>query len=335
MLHVRRRQFITLLGGAAAAWPLAARAQQSERMRQVGLIMASAETDPEAQQRVRIFRQALNGLGWIEGVNLEFTITGLVAMPNVYETSAYELVGKKPDLIVAHSTPVVLALKQLTPTDIPIVFVSVSDPIGDGIIASFHRPGGNITGFTNIEGSISGKWLELLTEIAPNVSRFTFIYNPRTAPGGGSYFLAPFQAAASSLNLNTTINPVNEPAEIDDVVAAVGREPNSGLVVSNDIFTVRHRERIISLAARNRVRAIYPFRFFAIDGGLIAYGTDLADLFRRSATYVDRILKGEHPRQLPVQSPVKFELIINLKTAKALGLEVPPSLLARADEVIE
>ena len=330
---IGRREFITLLGGAAA-WPLAARAQQAERMRRIGLIMGSAETDAEAQQRVKVLQGALNGLGWIEGRNLRIEYRWTAGNPDRTQAYAAELVGMTPDLIVAHSTPVVKTLQQLTRA-IPIIFVSVSDPIGDGIAASLPDPGGNITGFTNIEGPISSKWLELLKEIAPHVTRIGFMYNPKTAPGRGSYFLSSFKSAASFFQVSLIMTPVNDPVEIEGTVTALAREPNSGLVVSNDIFTVRHRELIVSLASQHRVPAIFPFRFFATDGGLIAYGTDLADLFRRSATYVDRILKGENPRQLPIQAPTKFELVINLKTAKALGLEVPPSLLARADEVIE
>jgi putative ABC transport system substrate-binding protein len=328
-----RREFITLLGGAAV-WPLAARAQVGERMRRIGLMMGSAETDLEAQQRVKVFQHALNGLGWIEGRNVRIEYRWTAANPDRTQAYAAELVGMTPDLIVAHSTPVVKTLQQLTRA-IPIIFVSVSDPIGDGIAASLPDPGGNITGFTNIEGPISSKWLELLKEIAPHVTRIGFMYNPATAPGRGSYFLSPFESAASFFQVSLIMAPVNDPVEIEGTVTALAREPNSGLVVSSDIFTVRHRELIISLASRHRVPAIFPFRFFATDGGLIAYGTDLADLFRRSATYVDRILKGENPRQLPIQAPTKFELVINLKTAKALGLDVPPRLLARADEVIE
>ena len=330
---MRRREFITLLGGAPV-WPLAPRAQVGERMRRIGLMMGSAETDLEAQQRVKVFQHALNGLGWIEGRNVRIEYRWTAANPDRTLAYAAELVGMTPDLIVAHSTPVVKTLQQLTRA-IPIIFVSVSDPIGDGIAASLPDPGGNITGFTNIEGPISSKWLELLKEIAPHVTRIGFMYNPATAPGRGSYFLSPFESAASFFQVSLIMTPVNDPVEIEGTVTALAREPNSGLVVSNDIFTVRHRELIISLASRHRVPAIFPFRFFATDGGLIAYGTDLADLFRRSATYVDRILKGENPRQLPIQAPTKFELVINLKTAKALGLDVPPRLLARADEVIE
>ena len=335
MFDMRRREFITLLGGTALAWPLAARAQQLERVRRIGVLMGSAETDLEAQQRVKVLRRALNELGWMEGRNLRIEYRWTEgANSDRIRTYAAELIGMTPDLILAHSTPVVMALQQLTLT-IPVVFVSVSDPIGDGIAASLPNPGGNITGFTNIEGPISGKWLELLKEIAPHVMRVAFMYNPRTAPGQGSYFISPFESAASFFDVTPTMTPVNNPAEIENVVAGLGREPNSGLIVSSDVFTVRHRDLIISLASRHRVPAVFPFRFFASDGGLIAYGTDLADLFRRSATYVDRILKGENPRQLPIQAPTKFELVINLKTAKALGIDVPPTLLARADEVIE
>jgi putative ABC transport system substrate-binding protein len=331
---MKRREFITLLGGAAAGWPVTARGQQPGGMRRIGLMMGSAETDSEAQQRVKVFQRALDGLGWIDGRNVRIEYRWTAGNPDRTQAYAAELLGMRPDLIVAHSTPVVKALQQLTRA-IPIVFVSVSDPIGDGIAASLPEPGGNITGFTNIEGPISSKWLEILKEIAPHVTRVGFMYNPKTAPGRGSYFLSPFESAASLFHVNPVICPVNDAAEIESTVTALGREPNSGLVVSNDIFTVRHRELIISLASLHRVPAVFPFRFFATEGGLVAYGTDLADLFRRSATYVDRILKGENPGHLPIQAPIKFELVINLKTAKALGLTAPPTLLVRADEVIE
>ena len=330
---MRRREFITLLGGAAA-WPLAARAQQPERMRRIGVLMGYAESDREGQAFVAAFREELQKLGWTEGRNIR--IDTRWATPDDAESRqrfAKELVALQPDLILSHSTPTTAALLQQTRT-IPIVFAIVSDPVGSGFVASFPRPGGNVTGFTNMEPTMAGKWLELLKEIAPRVARVAFLFNPATAPYA-EYYLNPFKAAAASFAVEAIAAPVHDTSELETVVAAQAREPNGGLIVMPDTFTTAHRAEITSLAARYRLPAVYPFRFFAELGGLLSYGNDLVDNFRRAATYADRILKGAKPSELPVQAPVKFELVINLKTAKALGLTVPPASLARADEVIE
>jgi ABC-type uncharacterized transport system substrate-binding protein len=247
---------------------------------------------------------------------------------------AAELVATAPEAIFAHTTPATAALLEVT-RSIPIVFASVSDPIGDGIVASFARPGGNVTGFTNVEASMGGKWLEILKELAPGVTRVGFLFSPTLAPGGGSYFLRPFEAAAPSFNVHPIAIPVEDAAGVERALASLAGGGSGGLIANSDVFTTRHRADIIAAAARHRVPAIYPFNYFAADGGLVAYGTDVKDLWRRAASYLDRILRGEKPADLPVQAPTKFELVVNLKTAKALGLEVPPTLLARADEVIE
>ena len=331
---MKRREFITLLGGTAVAWPLAARAQQPERMRLIGVLMGYAESDSEAQAQIAAFRDGLQKLGWIEGRNTRIdtrwaTPTNAAAM----QQFAVELVALQPEVILASTTPTTTALLQQTRT-IPIVFATVGDPIGSGFVASFPRPGGNVTGFVTIEGSLGGKWLELLKEIAPHVNRVAFLLNPATATYAESYLNA-FKAAAASVAVEAIAAPVHDRSEFDTVIAAQAREPNSGLIVLADAFTVAHRVEITSLAARYRLPAIYPFRLFVEVGGLLSYGVDLTDNFRRAATYIDRILKGEKPSELPVQAPTKYELIINLKTAKALGLTVPHNLLVLAEEVIE
>jgi ABC-type uncharacterized transport system substrate-binding protein len=330
---MKRRDFITLLGGAAAAWPLAAHAQQPDRMRRIGVLMSLAESDPEAQARVTAFLQGLQTLGWAEGRNVRIDIRWAASDASLMQQFARELVELQPDLILSHNTPTTASLLRQTRT-IPIVFVVVSDPVGSGFVASFPRPSGNVTGLTNIEPTMAGKWLELLKEIAPIVARVALLFNPATAPYA-EYYLGPFKAAAASLALEMIAAPVRDTSELESAIAAQARAPNGGLVVMTDSFLVAHRAEITSLAARHRLPAVYPFRFFVELGGLLSYGNDLFDSFRRAATYADRILKGATPNELPVQAPVKFELVINLKTAKALGLEIPPTLLARADEVIE
>jgi ABC-type uncharacterized transport system substrate-binding protein len=331
---MRRREFITLLGGTAVAWPLAARAQQPERMRVIGVLMGYVESDSEAQAQIAAFRDGLQKLGWMEGRNTRIdtrwaTPSDAAAM----QPFAKELVALQPEVILSSTTPTTTALLQQTRT-IPIVFATVGDPIGSGFVATFPRPGGNVTGFVTIEGSLGGKWLELLKEIAPHVNRVALLLNPATATYAESYLNA-FKAAAASVAVEAIAAPVHDRSEFDTVIAAQAREPNSGLIVLADAFTVAHRVEITSLAARYRLPAIYPFRPFAEVGGLLSYGDDLTDNFRRAATYVDRILKGEQPSALPVQAPVKFELVINLKTAKALGLTIPQSMLLLADEIIE
>ena len=331
---MNRREFITALGGAAVAWPLAARAQQADRVRRIGVLMAAAENDPERQGFVAALREALRELGWAEGRGIR--IDTRWATPDDSESIqrfAKELVALEPDLILSHNTPTTAALLQQTRT-IPIIFATVVDPVGSGFVASVPRPGGNVTGFIPFEGSMSSKWLELLKEIAPRVVRVAFLYNPAAAPYA-EYFLNPFKTAAASLGVEATAAPVRNRSELEPVVAAQAREPNSGLIVMPDAFTNAHRAEITSLAARYRLPAAYPFRFWAELGALLSYGVDLTDNFRRAAVYVDRILRGAKPSELPVQAPVKFELVINLKTAKALGLEVPWFLQQRADEVIE
>jgi putative tryptophan/tyrosine transport system substrate-binding protein len=331
---MRRRQFITLLGGAAAACPLAVRAQQGERMRRIGALIGGAETDPESRARVAALREGLEQRGWSEGRNLRIDYRWASADSDRIRAFAAELVATAPEAIFAHTTPATTRLLEAT-RNIPIVFASVSDPVGDGIVASFARPGGNVTGFTNVEASIGGKWLEILKELSPAVARVGFLFNPATSPGGGSYFLRPFEAAAPLFNVQPISTPVEDVVDIERAVAPLAVGANGGLIVNSDVFTTRHRAAIIAAAARHRVPAIYPFAYFAADGGLAAYGTDVRDLWRRAASYIDRILRGEKPADLPVQAPTKFEPVINLKTAKALSLNIPAMLLARADEVIE
>ncbi len=330
---MKRREFITLVGCVAASWPFAASAQQSEQTRRIGVLMAFAEGDPGGQARVAAFREGLQKLGWAEGRNIRIDTRWATADVASIQRSAKELVALLPDLVLSNSTPTTAALLQQTRT-IPIVFVVVSDPVGSGFVASFPRPGGNATGLTNIEPSMAGKWLELLREIAPRVNRVAILFNPATATFA-DYYLNPFKAAAASFGVEAVIASVRDGSELESVISTHAREPNAGLVVMTNSFTSTHAAEIISLAARYRLPAIYPFRFFADLGGLLSYGNDLLDSFRRAADYVDRILKGAKPSELPVQAPVKFELVINMKTAKRLGLTVPTTLLARADEVIE
>ena len=336
MFDMKRREFITLVGGAASPvlWPLGARAQRPERMRLIGVLMGYSENDSEGQAQIAAFRDGLQKLGWMEGRNTR--IDTRWATPTdaaVMQRFAKELVALQPDVILASTTPTTTALLQQTRT-IPIVFATVGDPIGSGFVASFPRPGGNVTGFITVEGSLGGKWLELLKEIAPRVNRVAFLLNPATATYAKSYLNA-FKAAAASVAVEAIVAPVHDRSEFDTVIAAQAREPNSGLIVIADAFTVAYRVEITSLAARYRLPAIYPFRLFVDVGGLLSYGVDLTDNFRTAATYVDRILNGAKPSELPVQTPVKFELVINLKTAKALGLDVPLLLQQRADAVIE
>jgi putative ABC transport system substrate-binding protein len=329
---LKRRDFITLVGGAAAAWPLAARAQQPDRMRRIVYMHALAENDPEEQLRIAAFRQGLETLGWTEGRNIQIEHRYSGGDFARIQAHAAELVSSAPDLIVAGSRPVLMALKQATRT-IPIVFVVVIDPLGQGLIASLARPGGNITGFTFIDFPMIGKWLQMLKEIAPSVSRMAFMFNPDTAP----YYPALLHefARAAPLAAELSETPVRDEAGIEAAVLAFAREPGAGLIVAGDPFMNTHRGLIIALAERHRLPAVYAFRQFVTEGALISYGPDTADIVRRSASYVDRILKGEKPADLPVQAPTKFELAINLKTAKALGLDVPLQIQQLADEVIE
>jgi len=316
------------------AWPIAARAQHGARVRRIGVLMAYAESDPEVQARVAAFRDGLQKLGWTEGRNIRINHLWAAIDAESRQRFAKELVALQPDLIVTDSTPTTAALQQQTRT-IPIIFTNISDPIGSGFVASFPQPGGNITGFINLEASLGGKWLELLKEIAPRVTRIAFVFNRATAPGSGSYFLGPFMAAAASFGVEAIAAPVHDTSELESVVAAQAAAPNGGIIAMPDVFLTVHRAEIISLAARYRLPAVYSNRFFTELGGLLSYGHDRLDNYRRAASYADRILKGAKPSELPVQAPVKFELVINLKTAKALGLDVPLHLQQRADEVIE
>jgi putative ABC transport system substrate-binding protein len=330
---MQRRKFITLLGGAAAAWPLTVRAQQPERIRRIGVMMQTAETDPEGRARLAAFTKGLRDAGWTDGRNVRIDYRWAAGSADDGRALGAELAALTPDVLLAVSTPTLAVLKQETRT-IPIIFVLVSDPVGQGFIKSLSHPGANITGFTNFEFSMMGKWLEILKEIAPNTRRVAIMFNPETAPYS-QYYLPQFKVAASLIAVKAMTASVHNYAEIDSIITTLGRSSDAGIIVMSDTFTLNHRDEIISLAARNRIPVIYPYRYFATKGGLISYGVDTLDLFRRSASYVDRILRGEKPADLPVQAPTKYELVINLKTAKALGLTVPQTLLARADEVIE
>jgi putative ABC transport system substrate-binding protein len=331
---MRRRDFVTLLGGAAFAEPLAVSAQQTDRMRRVGVLMGYGEADPEAKALLAELTHGLSATGWIEGRNLRMDVRWAPGRTDLMRTFAKELVQLRPDVILSDSTPVTAALKHETST-IPIVFAAVADPVGSGFVASLSDPGGNITGFSSVEASIASKWLELLTGIAPDLKRATMIFNPDTAPYTRSYVLPFFEAAARSLKVGLIAAPVHSDAEIETVITALGREPGSGLLGMPDNFVEIHRALIISLAARGNVPAVYQTPVIARDGGLLSYGADFQDIFRRSASYVDRVLRGAKPSELPVQLPIKYLMVVNLRTAKALGLTVPPSILLIADEVIE
>jgi ABC-type uncharacterized transport system substrate-binding protein len=334
MLNMKRRKLITLLGGATVAWPLAARAQQSEAgLRRIGVLIGLPATDPVGQLEVAVFRQELRKLGWIEGRNIVLEYRWAGANPKSIETFAKEVVALGPDIILSRSTPATAALIRET-RSIPIVFTVVAEPVGSGFVASLARPGGNTTGFTNVEPSIGGKWVELLKQLAPHVARVGLIFNPTTAPYAPP-FLRSAETAAASLAMEPIIAPVKSKSEIDSALADLARKPGSGLVGITDSFVIEQRDLIIGLAEQYRFPAVYPFRLFATNGGLMSYGADIGDMYRRAASYIDRILRGERPSDLPVQQPIKFELVINLKTAKTLGLYVPDKLLALADEVIE
>jgi putative ABC transport system substrate-binding protein len=328
---IRRRDFIGALG-FAAAWPLAAHAQQGDRVRRIGVLMNYDESDPVAKLELSAFAQALADLGWTYGRNVRMDLHWGGGEINRIQPLAQELVSLQPDIILAHSTPTTAALQRETRT-IPIVFVSVADPVASGIVERLDRPSGNVTGFANYEASLAGKWLELLSEIAPALKRAAIMFNPDTAPV--SAYMPSFEAAARSLKVVPVVTPVHDDVEFETAIKALGREPGAGLVLMSDPFTSVHRAPIILAAARNNVPAVYYLSAFARDGGLLSYGVDPVDIFRRAASYVDRILRGEKPGDLPVQFPTKFEMVVNRKTAKALGLAVPPSIMLRADEVIE
>ncbi len=334
---MRRREFITLLGGAVA-WPFAARAQQIaiERVRRIGILFGGfSETDPEPLTRIEAFRRQLQQLGWVDGHNIKHDVRFGGGDENRLRVNAQELLGLMPDVIVANSAPAVMALARETKTT-PIVFANFFNPVGSGLIASLARPGGNITGFSNYEPAMAGKWLELLNETAPGVTRVVAMFD-RTNALNAEYaeFAQTAERLAPSFHLQYTAAPVSNAADVQEAIDAIAREPHSGLIVMGGTVTSANRETIVRLAAQHRLPAVYAFRYYVTSGGLLSYGVDGADLFRRTATYVDLILRGAKPADLPVQTPTKFELVVNVKTAKVLGLEVPPTLIARADEVIE
>jgi putative ABC transport system substrate-binding protein len=329
---IGRREFVTLLGGAATAWPVVVRAQQGDRMRRIGVLMPYDENDAAARDRISAFTQALSALGWTDGRNVRMDLRWAADDTNRMRALAKELVGLQPDIIVTNGTPETIALQRETRT-IPIVFANMNDPVASSLVGRLDRLSGNITGFAGFEASLGGKWLELLSEIAPGLNRAAIMFNPDTSIP--STFIPSFETAARSLKVESIIAPVHSDAEIETAIISLGREPPSGLVVMSDPFMTAHRAPIILAAARHNVPAVYYLSAFARDGGLLSYGYDAVDTWRRAATYVDRILRGEKPGDLPVQFPTKFEMAVNLKTARALGLAVPPALLARADEVIE
>jgi putative ABC transport system substrate-binding protein len=326
---MKRREFIGLVGGAVA-WPVAASAQQPEQMRRIGVLLNYAETDPVAKLFLSGFVTRLAVLGWTEGRNLIIDYRWSAGDANLASTNAKELVALQPAAILSHTTPATVALKRETQT-IPIVFVAISDPVDTGLVQSLAHPGGNITGFVNLEASLAAKWLELLKEVALRLTRVAVMFNPQTAPFARHYF-APLEKLAASLDVKIISAPVQSEPDIENVIMGLGREPDSGLILMNDIFLFVHRKLINSLTTSNKVPAIF---FLKTEDGLISYGVNNADLFEKAAGYIDRILRGTKPAELPVQVPTKYVLVINLKTAKALGLDVPPMLLARADEVIE
>jgi putative ABC transport system substrate-binding protein len=329
---VKRRDFIVGLGSAAAC-PVAGRAQQGERVRRIGVLTALDENDPLAKAQVSAFIQALAGLGWTDGRNVRMDLRwGGGGDTNRIRALAQELVGLRADIILAGTTPATAAVQRETRT-IPIVFAGVADPVASGFVERLDRPSGNITGFAIFETTLGGKWLELLSEIAPGVKRAALMFNPDTSPA--SAYIPSFETAARSLKVASILAPVHSDVEIETAIIALGGEPGGGLVVMPDTFTVVYRAPIILAAARNNVPAVYQLSVFVRDGGLLSYGPDTVDIFRRAASYVDRILRGAKPAELPVQLPTKFEMVVNLKTAKALGLTVPQSILLSADEVIE
>ena len=329
---MRQREFITLIGGAAAAWPIMALAQQSEKLRRIGILHDYSETDPEGRTQIGAFRDELAKLGWIDRRNVVIDFQSGAVEAERLRPIARELIEKKPDVVLAAGASIVAALQRVSHT-VPIVFANVTDPVGGGIVASLARPGGNATGFTQFEFGISAKWLELLKEIAPEIKRVAVIRDPAARSGGGQ--LGAIQGVAPSLGVDVKPIDPEDAAAIERDLADFSRLPNGGLIVTSSRLARAHRDLILKLSARHRLPAIYAYRLYVSSGGLMSYGPDAIGPFRLAASYVDRILKGEKPADLPVQAPTKYELVINLKTAKALGLTVPPQLIARADEVIE
>jgi putative ABC transport system substrate-binding protein len=331
---MKRREFISLIGCAAAAWPLAVRAQEPGRVRKIGVLFAFFDSDPESQSRIAAFQQELESLGWRAGQNIQIEYRWANGDAERFRSFAAELVAARPDVLVGHATPSAEALARETRT-IPIIFAVVSDPVGSGLAASLSEPGGNATGFTNFAPSTGAKLVEFLKTLSPRLARVALLFNPETSPGRGSTYLESVEAAARSLGIDSVHATVSNAAQIEDAIAALSGRPDSGLIVMPDVFMTNHRDLITALATTHMVPAIYPFSYFAEGSGLISYGIDLSDIFRRAAGYVDKVLRGATPSSLPVQHPDKFELVINLKTARALRLDVPRILLAGANKVIE
>ena len=332
-IHIGRREFIVTLSGAAAAWPVAARAQQGERMRRIGVLMPYAENDAEAKSHLSALTQQLKRLGWSEDRNIRIDVRYAAGIAEQYPALAKELAALQPDVFLSESTPAAAALKQERGT-IPIVFVGVSDPVGSGFVTSLARPGGDLTGLMQYESGILGKWLAMLKEVAPHLTRAAFVANPKFK--GYDYFWRFAQAAAPALAIELIPSQIsNDIADVERAIELFARVPNGGLLVVPDATIIAHRDPFISLAARYRLPAVYPWRYFVTAGALMSYGIDNIDVLQKAASYVDRILRGAKPVDLPVQAPTKYETAVNLKTAKALGLTIPPTLLATADEVIE
>jgi putative tryptophan/tyrosine transport system substrate-binding protein len=329
---MNRREFITLLGGAAAAWPCGARAQQAEQMRRVGVLIAASDDDPDMRSRLAGFRQSLERLGWADGRNLRVDYVFAGGQPERFRPLARELIARKPDVLFVQTPPAVAAMQRET-REIPIVFADVSDPVGPGFIASLARPGGNLTGVISFEASITGKWLAMLKEIAPGLVRVAFLGNPKTS--SFDYYKQGAEATAPSLGIELVPNQVETAADIERAIDNLASRPFGGLALPPDSTTVLHRDLIIALAAKHRLPAVYAFRAFVPAGGLMSYTIDYVERYRQAAAYVDRILRGANPAELPVEAPTKFETVVNLKTAKAMGLTVPAGLLVAADEVIE
>jgi putative ABC transport system substrate-binding protein len=331
---MRRREFITLVGGTAIAASLPVRAQQTSRTRRVGVLIPYSRNDKDSQIQYSAFISALQQLGWINGQNLEIDALWSNDDTSSIAQLAKELVAREPAAILARATPVTAALRKETHT-IPIVFVVVSDPVGDGLVDSMARPGSNVTGFTNAEASLGGKWLQLLKNLAPNTKRVAVVFGRATSPGGGNYYLRLIEGAAEPFSVSVIAAPVQGADDVQQAVASLTVGSDTGLIITPDATTTRQRKLIIDAVAAHRIPAIYPYRFMSEEGGLASYGVDVTDLYRRAAGYVDRILRGENPSELPVQAPTKFEFVINLTTAKTLGLTIPASLMSLADELIE